>query len=89
MVRFKTIYSRRIFTAIECGDRAVNLRLSAFICGLKKPQKTRQPYFNLKLEFQRLLFAFLYNSHICILKRSSAAEFERMTIVETNTGDTK
>ncbi|MBU4222739.1 MAG: hypothetical protein KKA10_14205 [Euryarchaeota archaeon] len=36
---------------------ATNLRLSAFICGLNKSQKTKQPDFILKLKNHRLLFS--------------------------------
>jgi len=36
---------------------ATNLCLSAFICGLKKSQKTKQPDFILELENHRILFS--------------------------------
>ena len=49
---------RRLLTTKDDKSHATNLRLSAFICGLKNSQKTKQPDLTLKLENLRLLFDY-------------------------------
>ncbi len=48
--------------SITNKSNTTNLRLSAFICGLNKSQKTRQQNFILELENQGLLFVKLMSA---------------------------
>ncbi len=53
---------RKPLAIIDDRFDATNLRLSAFICGLNKSQKTRQQNFILELENQGLLFVNLVSA---------------------------